>query len=213
MRAGAWGMMGNDHHQNCTTAALGHAEQITSAVVSGGSHIDTPSDAAVLAAYWATGTPPTPGADTGGRAIIDVLNYARHVALGNEKIAGYATIDLGQKHGQTRYAIDLFGCCYIGLLLPKSAQAQTVWSVTPGPDAAPGSWGGHAIILVDYDSNGPTCVTWGSLVRMTWGFWTKYCDEAYAVLLPSWLDAQGRSPASLDLGQLTADIAAIGTPA
>jgi hypothetical protein len=32
------------------------------------------------------------------------------------------------------------------------------------------------------------------------------------VLYPSWLNAQGTSPASLDLAQLSADIAAIGTP-
>jgi hypothetical protein len=47
---------------------------------------------------------------------------------------------------------------------------------------------------------------------MTWGFWQRYCDETYAVLLASWLEAQGKSPASLNLAQPTANIAAIGTP-
>jgi hypothetical protein len=174
--------------------------------------VTTPSDAAVLKAYWATGVPPTPGVDDNGRAMLTMLNYARTSGIGPEKVSGYASIDVGVPKGAIRYAIDLLGFCYVGLELPLSAQSQSLWSVTSGPKAKPGSWGGHAVILVDYDAAGPTCVTWGTLVHMTWGFWTRYCDEAYAVLYPSWLNAQGTSPASLDLAQLSADIAAIGTP-
>lgn len=208
----AWGEMGNDIYGDCTCAAIGHAEQLTSAIVSDGEFVYTPSDADILKAYWATGTPSKPKADDNGRAMLDVLNYARHVGIGTQKILGYASIDLQSPQGGIRYAIDLFGFCYIGVALPKSAQSQKVWTVTQGPAAKPGTWGGHAIVLVDYDASGPTCVTWGSLVKMTWGFWKKYCDEAYVVLLPSWLNAQGESPVSLNLDQLKADIAAIGTP-
>jgi hypothetical protein len=47
-------------------------------------------------------------------------------------------------------AIWLFGGAYIGVELPISAQNQDVWDVADGPDAEPGSWGGHAVYLVGY---------------------------------------------------------------
>ena len=72
--------------------------------------------------------------------------------------------------------------------LPKSAQTQQdEWTVTSGPDAKPGSWGGHCVNLVDYTSDGPTCVTWGRTMPMTWQFFDKYCDEAYAAISPDFL--------------------------
>ena len=50
-----------------------------------------------------------------------------------------------------------------------------------GP-GAPGSWGGHAVNVVAYDTQGLTVITWGAPLRMTWTFWNTYCDEAYALL-------------------------------
>jgi hypothetical protein len=37
---------------------------------------------------------------------------------------------------------------------------------------------------------GPVCVTWGARQQMTWAFWDKYYDEAYAVIdnIDSWVD-------------------------
>jgi len=49
-------------------------------------------------------------------------------------------------------------------------------------------------------------VTWGALQRMTWGFWSAYCDEAYALLSNDFLTAD-RTPAGVDLATLESDLA------
>jgi hypothetical protein len=51
-------------------------------------------------------------------------------------------------------AIWLFGGAYIGVELPVRAQTQEIWDVpaTLTADDQSGSWGGHAIYLVGYDS-------------------------------------------------------------
>jgi hypothetical protein len=73
----------------------------------------------------------------------------------------------------------------LGLQLPKSAQKQVQtgqpWTVTTGPDARPGSWGGHYVYVSGYTPSGPVCVTWGRKQQMTWAWLDKYCDEAYAI--------------------------------
>jgi hypothetical protein len=111
-------------------------------------------------------------------------------------------------------SVYMFEGCYIGVQLPKSAQAQTQnqqpWSVPPGGpkgDGAPGSWGGHAIPVVAYDSRGVTVVTWGALQIMTWSFWETYCDEAYAILSTDYIDGKKKAPQGFSLQQLQADLA------
>jgi len=104
---------------------------------------------------------------------------------------------------------------YIGLLLPRSAQWQRdEWTLSSGADARPGSWGGHAVNLIDYTrGKGPVCVTWGRLLPMTWQFFEAYCDEAYAVLSPDWATQKQKAPSGFDVAQLERDLAAIkGAP-
>jgi hypothetical protein len=60
--------------------------------------------------------------------------------------------------------------------------------------------------VVAYDAHGLTVVTWGALKRMTWGFWQAYCDEAYALLSPDFLNASGVAASGFDLAQLNADL-------
>lgn len=213
----SWGMMGNDQYGDCTVAAVGHAEQITSAVVSNGTSVHTPSDAEILSAYWATGSPPTVGVDDNGRVELDVLNHWRHTGIGSSKISAFAALTKGATlKTETKYAIDLFGFCYIGLALPLSAQTQAVWTPGRGKNGAPGSWGGHAVILVDYDAKGPSCITWGEVVKMTWAFYAKYCDEQYVAITPEWLNQHGAvdpqagvSPAGLNVQALLDDLSSI----
>jgi hypothetical protein len=114
-------------------------------------------------------------------------------------------------------AVWIFGGCYVGLALPKTAQAQTQnhqpWSVTSAGttgDGAPGSWGGHAVPVMAYDTRSLTVVTWGALQTMTWGFWAAYCDEAYAILSPDFLKQKGGqtvAPSGFNLAQLQEDLA------
>jgi hypothetical protein len=110
-------------------------------------------------------------------------------------------------------SVYIFQGCYIGVQLPISAKAQVQnnqpWSVPPGGttgDGAKGSWGGHAIPVVAYDSRGVTCVTWGALQSMTWSFWEAYCEEAYAILSNDYLTKKKQTPQGFNLQQLQADL-------
>jgi hypothetical protein len=74
----------------------------------------------------------------------------------------------------------------LGLSLPRTAEpefeAGKPWKTTTGPGSSPGSWGGHYVYVTGYTTLGPTCVTWGRKQQMSWQFFGKYCDEAYAVI-------------------------------
>ena len=76
----------------------------------------------------------------------------------------------------------------------------------PRGNTDPGSWGGHAVPILAYDSDALTCITWGAKKRMTWDFFARYCDESYAPLSRDWLNAQGKDPQGLDIAALQADL-------
>jgi hypothetical protein len=46
---------------------------------------------------------------------------------------------------------------------------------------------------------------------MTWEFFMRYCDEAYAPLSHDWLNAQGKDPEGLDINALEADLSGLGS--
>jgi hypothetical protein len=204
----AWGMMKNDELGDCTCAAAGHAIQVFSANAE--AEI-TPTDDQILAAYeGACGyVPGQPDTDRGG-VELDVLSYWQKTGIAGVQIEAFAACEPGN-HTHVKAAIDLFGGCYIGLALPASAQRQvgSVWSVVAGPSAEPGSWGGHAVFVPDYDRHGLTCITWGQPQRMTWGFWRKYTDEAYALLCPDLWAPNGVAPSGFDIAALRADLALV----
>jgi hypothetical protein len=210
-----WGMMDNAQVGDCTCAAAGHLMMEWTSNAQ--SKIFTPSDAQIIAAYSAiTGYNPKTGANDNGAQEIDVLNYWRQTGIAGHKIQAYVALE-PSNHTHIIDGTWIFGGSYIGLALPKSAQSQTsnkqIWSVPPGGpvgDGAPGSWGGHAVPVVAYDSRSLTVVTWGTLQTMTWGFWAAYCDEAYAILSPDFLKQKGRqsvTPDGFNLAQLQEDLA------
>jgi hypothetical protein len=212
---GPWGMMDNDQLGDCTCAAAGHL--LMEWTASAQSKMFTPTDQQIVAAYSAiTGYNPATGANDNGAQELDVLNYWRQQGIAGHKIQAFMALEPAN-HTHVMDAVWIFGGCYIGLLLPKSAQAQTTnkqpWSVPPqgtGGNGKPGSWGGHAIPVVAYDSRSITVVTWGALQAMTWGFWEAYCDEAYAILSPDYLEQKGGqtiAPNGFNLTQLQEDLA------
>jgi hypothetical protein len=206
-----WGMMQNDQYGDCTCAAAAHAIQTWTANDSGKEI--TLSDDQVLAAYTAiTGFKPGDPATDNGAVELDVLKYWRTTGFDGHKIAAFAALEPHNVE-HVKVSIDLFGGCYIGLELPAVAQDQKVWSVPyygPRGQGAPGSWGGHAVYCVAYDKLGVVCVTWGQLKRMTWSFWTAYCEEAYAILAPDWFGEDFKAPSGFDLSQLQTDLAQVG---
>ncbi len=208
----AWGMMDNDQIGDCTCAAAGHLIMEWTANAKG--KMVTPTDKQIVAAYSAiTGYNPTTGANDNGANEVDVLNYWRQTGIASHKIGAYMALE-PTNHNHIMDSVYIFGGCYIGVQLPISAQAQTQnhqpWSVPPGGttgDGKPGSWGGHAIPVMAYDTRGVTVVTWGALQIMTWSFWAAYCDEAYAILSSDYLSGKKTTPQGFNLTQLQADLA------
>ena len=204
--ASGWGMMLNDQLGDCTCAAIGHIIQAWSATA-GPKEITLPDDA-ILKAYEAVGgyQPGKPDTDQGA-VELDVLKYWRKTGVGGLRIDAFVALE-PKNHAHVQAAVDLFGGAYIGLALPVSAQRQHVWSVPPGGatgQGAPGSWGGHAVVIEAYDAHGLTCITWGQKKRMTWSFWDTYCDEAYATLSELWA-GKTAAPSGFDLAALKSDL-------
>jgi hypothetical protein len=203
-----FGMFMNNEIGDCTCAAVAHAHQawVLSQIDQGVKNIQPimPSNGMVLDIYerWCGYSPDDPSTDQGG-VELDILRNWKKEGFDSRTILAYAAIN-PQDPISVKQALNLFGCAYIGVELPVSAQDQKIWDVVSGPDGDPGSWGGHAIVLVDYDAAGLTCVTWGQLQRMSWAWLQKYCDEAYAII-----SADFRSPQGFDKEALAADLAAV----
>ncbi len=177
-------MFANDVHGDCVIAARAHLTLRFEDIEQGSVQMITDQD--VLAEYFKE----TGGPDH-GLVILDSLNEWRQFGwkVGPKKkkytIHAFAQID-AHNHAEVQAAVYLLTAAYVGVALPKSAQAQIQsgqpWDVTTGPDATPNSWGGHCIMIPGYTAAGPVCVTWGRKQQMTWAFFDKYCDEAYAIV-------------------------------
>jgi hypothetical protein len=187
----AWPMYDNDELGDCTWAAIGHLieawTQVAGALV-------TPPNADIVQGYWETGTPPsatgTIGGETDdGRYETKVLAYWRHVGVPNtrDSIIGYAAVN-AKNIDRVKFTVENFGGAYIGLAMPLTAETQEIWDWVPNdPNNAPGSWGGHAVVIVGYDADYLYVVTWGAVLKMTWAFWQHYGDACYAVISPDFV--------------------------
>jgi hypothetical protein len=200
------GMMLNNTLGDCTCAAVGHCIQQWKAEAQKKQVIVPDPD--ILKLYEIVGhyDPNNPKSDQGAIEI-NVLNYWLANPVDGNQLSAFWALE-PQNLQEVKDAVYIFGNCYIGLQMPLSAQKQKVWTVPAGGakgQGAPGSWGGHAVPIVAYDARGLTCITWGEYIRMTWQFWTEYCDEAYGLLSPDWV-AAGKTPAGFDSQQLEADM-------
>ena len=211
-KVSSWGMMENDQIGDCTCAAAGHL--LMEWTANAGKKMFTPTNKQIVAAYSAiTGYNPATGSNDNGAVEIDVLNFWRQSGIAGHKIGAYVALEPAN-HNHVMDSVFIFEGCYIGLQLPISAQSQVQnhqpWSVPPGGpngDGKPGSWGGHAVPVVAYDSRGVTVVTWGALQRMTWSFWETYCEEAYAIVSNDYLNKKKQAPQGFNVAQLQGDLA------
>lgn len=201
-----FGMMLNDKLGDCTCAAVYHARQIWTA---NASSEDTQPDADVLSLYEkACGyNPNDPSTDMGG-VEQHVLKYLMNKGIplangGVDKIAAFAEVDPSHLD-EVKVTVNEFGVAYIGIAVPQSIYNETgnllhVWDYT---DPNSKILGGHAVVLVGYDANGFTFISWGQLFEMTWAFFQAYCEESYAIVDKTWINSSGKSPLGLTLAQL-----------
>jgi len=156
----------------------------------------------------------TGGADS-GLVVLDSLGEWRHkgwkVGKHTYLIQAYAEVDRGD-HALVSQAIFADVGVGIGVSLPKSAQTEIQtgqpWATTTGPGSQPGSWGGHYVYVCGYTPAGPVCVTWGRKQQMTWAWFDRYCDEAYAIF-----DAKNKfKKAMIDRGKLKGFLQTVSKP-
>lgn len=102
--------------------------------------------------------------------------------LGNQyTIYAFAELNISD-HEEVKQAIYLLNGVQIGITLTQDAMnqfnANQTWDITPDTRII----GGHAVYLVGYNATGPICITWAKKQQMTWAWWNKYVDEAYAIV-------------------------------
>lgn len=202
-----WPMYGNDEIGDCTCAAAGHMIEAWTAEAAGQAAVIEKQ--AVLDAFAAVSSGE-------GAYSLDVLNYWRKNGIGGHTVGAFAKIPTVDPP-VVKVAASIFGGLFIGLQLPESAKAQIHagepwdWKGTLIGENEPGTWGGHAVDVVGYDSAGVTVVTWGMLQKMTWSFWHRYCDEAYSVISQDYLTGKKVTPDGFDIETLNADLALVSS--
>jgi hypothetical protein len=191
-----WGMMFNDQYGDCTIAAIGH---LIEAWTKGQTIIP---DKDILNFYFAI----TGGQDTGCNEL-DVLNAWANAGLDSDKIGAFAQVT-PTNLDEVKQGIYLFNGLYIGVNLPQSAedqfQAGENWTVSGDNTII----GGHAVILVGYDTDYVYLVTWGQLVKATWDWFTTYTEESY-VLIDNDYFTGAKTAEGFDLDTLIGDLVAI----
>jgi hypothetical protein len=201
---GTFPMYANDRLGDCTCAAAGHHIEVWTA---NAQTLRVPSETDVERTY----IPGTGNADD-GRYLNDVLDYWRKTGIGSDRIEAYAEVDV-KNLDEVKAALWIFGGLYLGVGLPVTAQQQRTWSYVasaPASDREPYSWGGHCVNATGYTrTSGMYLVTWGTLIRMTWGFFKRYVDEAFAIVTKDWIETSGVSPTGLRLDELLADASSI----
>ena len=175
-----WGMMGNDRLGDCVFAGAAHFIQVATLATT---QIVTPPDDQIIQMYekWAGYNPADPSTDQGYIEADFLDHWLKEGYCGQNLIAHISTDPKNLDH--VKKSVNFFGPAYMGVVLPISAQTQAVWDVV---DHDGGVWGGHCMIVVSYDSFGPTFITWGGLKRATWAWWEKYVDESHSLLLEAW---------------------------
>lgn len=207
-----WPMYGNDTIGDCTCAAVGHLIQGWTQYAAG-TAVEIP-DSAVLGLYeTVTGYNPADPSTDQGAYIQDILAYWRKNGVSGHAITAYASVKVSNMT-RIKQAIDLFGAVNIGFNFPASAMTQfnqgKPWDVVRGSRLE----GGHCVTVVGYKANGNlVCITWGAVQEMTPAFWSKYVDEAWVIITPDWIEANGSTPLGIDLYSLGQDFSALtGSP-
>lgn len=205
-----FGMMLNDSLGDCTCAAYYHARQVWT--FHNGGEVTEPDLDVELLYEQACGYNPAVGGEGPGGNEQSVLTYLQQTGapLGpngqqRDKILGFVEVD-PRNLDDVKRTIYNSGVAYIGFnvpanIMPQGQEPPQVWSVDP---SNPQILGGHAVVLPGYDANGAIVISWGSIYKMTWEFFSKYVDEVYAITDAAWVHSVSPTlPAGLTTDQLT----------
>ena len=204
-----WGDLGNLKINLCTCAVAGH---FVMAWTSNIGRLKRPTNEAILDAYSTVAgyDPEKPEKDEGIEAI-KVLKYWRKNEIAGHQIIAFAKLQ-DKNREQLIQTIYLFGGCYVGVNLPKSAEKQSnttkKWTIPRGGkkrDAKAGSWFGHAVLVVGYKDEELRIVSWGEEMTMTMDFWEAYSVESYAVFSEAFIQ-NDKTPTGVDVNVLRNDI-------
>jgi hypothetical protein len=205
-RVRTWPMYANNRLNDCTTAAIGHKIMAASGWAG---HLHVPSEASVVALYWATGK------QDDGRYPNTVLNAWRHATgdLGAHKPEAYVAMDIADAR-MLRTAAFLFAGIYVCVNLPANLKKQLAadtrtWRYVAGAGSAPGSWDGHAFVAPGWYANGDWDIrSWGRRFRATRRWMQEYAYLAFAILSRDELQrVNSRNPQGVDLPTLRAYLA------
>lgn len=127
------------------------------------------------------------GQDSGLNMLTSIKTWRKRgwtAAGGNYKIRAFAAVN-HTDHREVRATISSDIGIVLGVALPDNWQEATrtdpwtAWDYTSGQ---PNPENGHCIYIPAYNKKGPVCITWGGKLQMSWDFFDKYTDEAYAVV-------------------------------
>lgn len=203
----------NDQLGDCVLAAAYHILEVFSKQETG--VVVIPTNTEVKTTYFTL----TGGQDT-GLVILTFLQYWQKTGIPAQgklyKIYAFVSVDQTNQ-AEICDAIYYLKNVFCGLNLPLSAQTQyeagQPWTVTTGPDAEPGSWGGHGVdgegyvSIASVNEIGPVIETWGTKQQCTWQWFYTYCDELYCVVPAQNVAGSSIDPVALDheLTQITSD--------
>ena len=205
-------MFDNDVLGDCTAVALANQEIAWNTACGNTSNI---TEKQVVQFYSDTTgyTPLNPDSDQGGTESDILAQWLRTPGLlGGKNLTAFAAFR-PQNLNSLKDAIWITGGAYLGVNLPETIQEQgMLWQVPaqgPTGTGAPGSLGGHAVCAVGYDALVIYFASWGAVYQMTWDFYATYTEEAYSLISPDFMRADGLTPSGFDLATLQADMAAL----
>jgi hypothetical protein len=203
------GMMLNDTLGDCTCAAYYHAVQVWT--FNALKNMVTEPDADVEALYeQACGYKPAQGGEGPGgneqHVLTFILRKGAPWGAGQQRhqIDAFVEVDV-QNTDNIKRTINDCGVAYIGFnvpqyIMPPNQNPLPVWDVDPNADNT--IVGGHAVVLAGYNAAGARLISWGNYYTMTWAFFAKFVDEAYAIADPDWISTKKTTPGGLSLQQL-----------
>jgi len=206
----SWGMLANDEVGDCVIAGGAHETILWNQEAQKSINF---TDQSVLSDYSAiTGYDPSDSSTDQGTDMQAAASYRRKTGLkdaqtNRHKVAAYIAVTPTNKT-EMKQAIYLFSAVGLGIQFPASAMSQfnagKNWTVVKSSKIE----GGHYVPVIGYDTSYVYLVTWGKLIKATWGFVTKYADEALVYVSSEMLTGD-KSLEGFNTAQLLADLQAL----